>query len=767
MMEKRAGIIIIAILMPFLLLSCASVDVTVKKVVIHENKQYTSLTDTDQKQELLIKLFRLLKQNKNKEFRLFETDPGSKAVKNEGIRWFVQGGPIPALAKQSSIMFTDVLYIDRENMEIKCKVKSKMTYLYIPIMNPETEAILSIKAPNEIKLTYKLLYSWLIIGTGVFKYEWAIDFIDFDNNVIGAYYAVGGGGPTSVGRGSGYMLVQSKQKTGEKRFMTETVHPKIEKQKKEAIVRSEGREEWPPDLTARLTLSDASENNILDGGEEISLTVDIENRGKGTAQDVQVSLSGSRTLIHYLGQRKFVGDIKPGEKKTVRLATVLPMDIPAETASIKVNLTEGRGFSPSEQQILKIALKPGEVKETIEVISERPYLEYKAYIKDQNNNRVLDGGEEVRLLIEVQNKGDGLAKDVNVILSGSKSLVEYLGEVRVIGDIQKGQKKSIAVKTILPSFVPPETATLTIAIREGSGFSPVERKTFKIAMRPTEVKETIEVISEVNVDEIPPKTKDFKRKNDYAFIIGIGKYRESIIPSIKYSERDAEIVAKYLEHIGGIPRQNIKLLTGENATKSDLVAYSKEWLERRATSNSRIFIYYAGHGAPDPQSREAYIVPYEGHPDFPSKLYPLKELYETLGQLPAREIIVMLDSCFSGAQGRSVTSKGARPISISIENPVLASKNITVIAGSTGNQISSDYDKVEHGLFTYYLLRGMRGDADTDMNGKIELGELYHYVRSNVSERASLELNRDQTPVILPPVDNAKDKLKIVVTRYR
>ncbi len=70
----------------------------------------------------------------------------------------------------------------------------------------------------------------------------------------------------------------------------------------------------------------------------------------------------------------------------------------------------------------------------------------------------------------------------------------------------------------------------------------------------------------------------------------------------------------------------------------------------------------------------AYIVPYEGHPDFPSKLYPLKRLYESLNKLPAKDVIVMLDSCFSGAKGRSITREGARPIAISIENPVLLAR---------------------------------------------------------------------------------------------
>jgi hypothetical protein len=108
------------------------------------------------------------------------------------------------------------------------------------------------------------------------------------------------------------------------------------------------------------------------------------------------------------------------------------------------------------------------------------------------------------------------------------------------------------------------------------------------------------------------------------------QHREEAIPAVKYASRDAEVIAKYLENIGGIPRSNIKVLTDTSVTKSDLEAYIEDWLARRVSKDSTVFVYYAGHGAPDPVSKEAYIVPYEGHPDFPSKLYPLKKMYEFL-----------------------------------------------------------------------------------------------------------------------------------------
>ena len=391
-----------------------------------------------------------------------------------------------------------------------------------------------------------------------------------------------------------------------------------------------------------------------------------------------------------------------------------------------------------------------------------PSLVYSYSIHDANNNRILDGGEEIGLKVEIENKGEGLAKDVQVILTGNQTLISYLGEKRAVGDIKGGEKKTAEFKTYLPPRILSATAELSIEVKEGTGYSPAEIKAFKVAMKPAHLKESVDIISEINVDDIPSKVKGYERKEDFAIVIGISDYREKVIPAVKYAKRDAEIMAGYLQNVGGIPKTNIKVLTDEGATKSDIEAHMEDWLQRRVSERSTVFVYYAGHGAPDTQSREAYILPYEGHPDFPSKLYPLKKMYESLNKLPARNMVVMLDSCFSGSGGRSVAKAGGRDLVIvSIEDPILARGKIMVLAAATGTQISSDYDKAQHGLFTYYLLKGMSGEADRDTNGTIEIGEMYDYVRKNVSDTASIELNRDQTPVLLPSAEVAGNRLKI------
>ncbi len=134
--------------------------------------------------------------------------------------------------------------------------------------------------------------------------------------------------------------------------------------------------------------------------------------------------------------------------------------------------------------------------------------------------------------------------------------------------------------------------------------------------------------------------------------------------------------------------------------------------------------------------------------------------------MPAKHILVMLDSCFSGTAGRSVLAKGARPMTLSLENPLLAAGKVIVLAAATGNQISSDYDKAGHGLFTYALLTGLQGAADQDKDGLVTLRELYPYVRKQVTETAIEELNREQTPILLPSVEALDQRAGMTLAKF-
>lgn len=230
-----------------------------------------------------------------------------------------------------------------------------------------------------------------------------------------------------------------------------------------------------------------------------------------------------------------------------------------------------------------------------------------------------------------------------------------------------------------------------------------------------------------------------ERLDDLAVIVGIESYSD-IASKAPFAERDADAFKAHVRALG-VPERNIALLKGSKAGKASLEKNLEQWLPRLAKANSRVYFYFSGHGAPDVKTGQAYLVPWDGDPNFlETTAYPVARLYKKLGELPAKQVLVAMDSCFSGAGGRSVLASGARPLVGKIETGAAPAK-LTVLAASASNEISGSLDDKGHGAFTYFLLQGL--DA-----GKTTPKALADYLTPLVQDEAR-RLNRDQTPQLL------------------
>jgi len=235
--------------------------------------------------------------------------------------------------------------------------------------------------------------------------------------------------------------------------------------------------------------------------------------------------------------------------------------------------------------------------------------------------------------------------------------------------------------------------------------------------------------------------------NDLAVIIGIEGYKS--LPKSDYSFDDAKLVKEYVKALG-IKERNIEFLTDDNATKSAFEKSFEAWLKNKAKPDSRVFVYYSGHGAPDTQTGEAYLVPYDGDLNYLNVTgYSLKRLYDNLGRLQVKEVVVVLDSCFSGAGGRSVLAQGARPLVMMTTSTVLPS-NIAVISATQGTQISTSSIEKGHGVFTYYFLKAIK-------DGKKTIAGIYEYIKPLVEDEAK-QINVQQSPSVSPDVEKLKGK---------
>jgi hypothetical protein len=235
----------------------------------------------------------------------------------------------------------------------------------------------------------------------------------------------------------------------------------------------------------------------------------------------------------------------------------------------------------------------------------------------------------------------------------------------------------------------------------------------------------------------PPEHRP-RRPHDFALIIAIEKY--SSLPPALYADRDGAVMAEHLVAFG-VPETNITVLSGSSATLTGIQKYTRSWLRRNLDAESRLYFYFSGHGAPDPETGRPFIIPWDADlPFLRETAYPLSVLYDDLGKLPCREVIVLLDACFSGAGERSVLLAGVRPLVI-VSNTAVPRK-LTVMTASGAQEIAGSSAEQRHGLFTYHLLKGLWQPAE---NGSLTISRLYEYVRRNVSQAAHRQ-NREQNP---------------------
>jgi caspase domain-containing protein len=244
---------------------------------------------------------------------------------------------------------------------------------------------------------------------------------------------------------------------------------------------------------------------------------------------------------------------------------------------------------------------------------------------------------------------------------------------------------------------------------------------------------------------------------DWGLIIGIEDY--SHLPRVDYARKDALVIREYFNKILGVPEENIISLIDSDATKARINGYLKKYIPNNVSKDTTLYVYFAGHGVPDMQKGEPYLVPYDGDTLFIEETgYKLKDFYKAIYDLEVNQAYVFLDSCFSGVASRAaeMLTKGARPALLNVEDVGLATQEVISISAATSSQTSNPLPKEEHGLFTYYLLRALKGKADENEDRFVTIKEIYQYVNKQVT-RAARRMGREQTPVISPSLEDIKD----------
>ena len=180
----------------------------------------------------------------------------------------------------------------------------------------------------------------------------------------------------------------------------------------------------------------------------------------------------------------------------------------------------------------------------------------------------------------------------------------------------------------------------------------------------------------------------------------------------------------------------------------ETISILKTWLPAKIQSNkTNLIIFFAGHGLASSDGKELYLLHQDSVPDLLSRTALSRtELFKEIIALNPKSVTIFLDTCYSGvSRDEKTLLASARPVRIVAEEQDEIPSNFTIFTASKLNQISSGLKEANHGIFSYYLMKGLEGKADTNQDKKITNGELLAYMDLNVSQKAS-ELGRQQNP---------------------
>jgi len=254
----------------------------------------------------------------------------------------------------------------------------------------------------------------------------------------------------------------------------------------------------------------------------------------------------------------------------------------------------------------------------------------------------------------------------------------------------------------------------------------------------------------------PTKINAKENKNAVALIVGITNYKN--IPLAIYADNDAKMFSDFAYRSLGISREKIKLLINETANYVEIKKNIKRWLQNEIINGETdVYLFFAGHGLVSDNQKDLYLLPYDGEPSLlDDTSIKRSELFSIISESSPKSVTAFFDTCYSGlTRENKMLIASARPLKIITNEDTLPS-NINLITAAANNEIANGLEEAEHGLFSYYLMEGLTGNADIDKNKEITLGELHTYL-SEIVKSKSLKIGRQQNPQL------SGDKEKILV----
>jgi len=269
----------------------------------------------------------------------------------------------------------------------------------------------------------------------------------------------------------------------------------------------------------------------------------------------------------------------------------------------------------------------------------------------------------------------------------------------------------------------------------------------------------------VSNDKLSLPKQKYSRSQNWAVVIGVSDYQDSRVPALRYASKDAESFYSWLVSTEGgrYTPQRVKLLVNDDATNGNIKQALYKWLGQ-AIEEDQVTIFFAGHGSPNsPDTPEnLFLLPYDvNYESIESSGFPMWDIETALHRfIKAKKVTVIADACHSGGIGKpyDVVNRANRALQINritsgLQDLSKVGDGVAVISASGDGEFSREGEEWGggHGVFTHFLLEGLKGDADYNSDKDVTLGELIPYI----SEKVRRATRSGQSPTVSGRFDPA------------
>jgi len=540
----------------------------------------------------------------------------------------------------------------------------------------------------------------------------------------------------------------------------------------------------PPSLSLEMEFSEPSGNDVLDAGEEASLRLTVQNEGPGEAKDVVVRLEELADIDGLDFDDKFnVGDLAAGGDWTTDITIEADEDdLEDGRPRIRATATEDDGFD-ADATVLSFATMKFQPPA---LVVERPVIDDSA---GDGNGRV-KAGEMIALILPLANRGTGPAREVSVTIEAGTGV--FLAEEdrkqfsTDVGELPPGKSRDVVLRFYTNKRI--DQVELELAVNESrSPYSFTGKLNFPIE-KPGQRPGEIAIAPQHDLPAAPasgnggsahrappptvtpePVEREFKEpvKKRWAVVIGVSKYEDDRIEQLRYAARDAEAFHEWLTSCSGYggcyPLEQVKVLLNEDASFGNIRDAVFDFLTW-PLEEDLVTIYFSGHGSPaSPEAPDKlYLLPWDADYDkIGSTAFPMYWFNDAIKRkdIKARRVLMVIDACHAGGVGSEFeyarkgmavkprVNKGAHRLSRAADGVVVLTSS-----GAGEVEFSQEHEKWGggHGVFTWALLEGLKGEADDKpKDNQVTVWELVKFV----VEKVRRETRGHQAPRVSGSVD--------------